>query len=240
MINFVTESEASGWVLRRIALALAEHIPYSKVSTEVDPKAQVNLFFPHYFFKPCPTPSIAFFTHREEETANISDYVAQEANWCLAMCHRTASYLPAKKTSILQVYPDSQFYKDKIVLGVSGRPCPSGRKRLELIDKLKGIPGVEVRFTGGGLPFEALPEFYRDIDYLLVTSDNEGGPLPVLEALAMGKPVIAPDVGFAWNYPVIRYDGTPDDLIDVVNKLVVPRDGWARSAQELMEVIKCV
>jgi hypothetical protein len=218
----------------------------SKVTTKMDPTAQVNIYIPYYAFlfnvgpaKP-PTPSICFFTHKEKDTASTFDECAERSTWNLTMCYKTYELLPPNKTSVIRIYPDEQFYKDKIILGVVGRPCPSGRKRFEMIEALRQIPGVEVRLTGGHLLFNQLPRFYKEIDYLVVTSDNEGGPLPVLEAMAMGKPVIAPDVGFAWDYPVLQYDGTLADLRSVVQSLVVDRNGWDKSAKQLMEVIqKC-
>ena len=246
MIHFVTEVEQNNWIVRRIALELASRIPYSTYSTESDLKAQVNLFFPYYayFFHygqvKCPTPAISFFTHREEESGTVFDEVAERSTWCIAMCDKTAALLPPNKTTIIKMYPDKQFYKEKIVIGVVGKSCPSGRKRLELLQEVQQIPGVEVRYTGGALLFNQMPQFYKEIDYLLVTSNNEGGPMPVMEALAMGKPVIAPNVGFAWDFPVIKYDGTKEDLIRVVSGLVIDPNGWDKSAKELMEVIQKV
>ncbi len=40
-----------------------------------------------------------------------------------------------------------------------------------------------------------LPQFYADIDMGILTSDNEGTPVSLLEAQAAGRFVIAPDVG---------------------------------------------
>jgi glycosyltransferase involved in cell wall biosynthesis len=40
-----------------------------------------------------------------------------------------------------------------------------------------------------------LPAFYADIDLVLLTSDNEGTPVTLLEAQAAGKWVVAPNVG---------------------------------------------
>ncbi|MFA5864970.1 MAG: glycosyltransferase [Phycisphaerae bacterium] len=40
-----------------------------------------------------------------------------------------------------------------------------------------------------------LPQFYADIDIGILTSDNEGTPVTILEAQAAGKYVVAPDVG---------------------------------------------
>jgi hypothetical protein len=133
--------------------------------------------------------------------------------------------------------PDPQFHKGPLILGVVGREYPGNRKGTEALAEIRRLPGVEVRFTGGRLPFARLPEFYKSIDYLLVLSRNEGGPLPVLEALAMGKPVIAPDVGWCWEHPVIRYH-TIDELKGILTKLVIPRDLCEKQSAMLMGVFE--
>lgn len=45
------------------------------------------------------------------------------------------------------------------------------------------------------LPFTEMPDFYRGLDILICTSQMEGTPNPVLEAMASGIPVISTDVG---------------------------------------------
>jgi glycosyltransferase involved in cell wall biosynthesis len=48
------------------------------------------------------------------------------------------------------------------------------------------------------IPFELKnnPQLIRDADLLLSLAENEGGPFPVIEALASGTPVVATDTGF--------------------------------------------
>jgi len=53
--------------------------------------------------------------------------------------------------------------------------------------------------------------------------------------MAMGKPVIAPNVGFCWDYPVIRYAGKKH-LLDLLQRLVIPKDGWGKSAAQLVRL----
>jgi glycosyltransferase involved in cell wall biosynthesis len=78
-----------------------------------------------------------------------------------------------------------------------------------------------------------MPAWFAGLDYYLVTSDSEGGPIPVLEAIAAGVPVIAPDVGFCWEYPVIRYSGI-DELRRTLEWLGAKRDP-ARAAVRRLE-----
>ena len=58
---------------------------------------------------------------------------------------------------------------------------------------------------------EDLPQFYTDIDMALLTSDNEGTPVTLLEAQAAGKWVVAPNVG-----------GIADVLNSQAGSLVMP------------------
>ncbi len=55
-------------------------------------------------------------------------------------------------------------------------------------------PGTEL-LTVSGIPHEAMPEWYRAADCLLLTSRTEGSPNTVKEAIASGLPVVSVDVG---------------------------------------------
>jgi hypothetical protein len=60
--------------------------------------------------------------------------------------------------------------------------------------------------------------------------------MPLVDAIAHGVPVIAPDVGWAWEYPVIRYTrGDWDSLQSVLSGLTqAPTwDGWAEGHRAL-------
>jgi hypothetical protein len=64
--------------------------------------------------------------------------------------------------------------------------------------------------------------FFDQIDIFLCTSDYEGGPLPVLEALSFGIPVISTKVGLA--YEAISKGGgilvDKGDVIQIANSLI--------------------
>jgi len=211
-------------IVRLQRIAESWSIPGSRMNTVPDFNADLNLWVNYALFDTVgnfrkTNCDVGYFTHREEgPLEELFDRVAQNMDWCIAMCDKTARMLPPEKTTVVHTAPDPQFRKGNILLGIVGRKYP--RKRLNLIPELRKIPGIDIRLTGGKLPFSQLPEFYQSIDYLLVLANNEGGPLPVLEALAMGKPVIAPDVGWCWDYPVIRYSGI-DELLSTVKRLVV-------------------
>src|SRR5690606_22871264 len=61
------------------------------------------------------------------------------------------------------------------------------------------LPGVEWvindRSAANALSQEQMADWYRSLDLFLVTALDEGGPLPPLEAMACGVPVVSTDVG---------------------------------------------
>lgn len=58
--------------------------------------------------------------------------------------------------------------------------------------------------TGEQMSFHDMPDFYRTVDAVLMSSISESGPLPVLEAAAAGRLVIGTPVG---HFPLKAYLG---------------------------------
>lgn len=93
------------------------------------------------------------------------------------------------------------------------------RQRLENQARELGI-GDRVLFTGWR---RDLPRIYRDLNLLVVSSDNEGTPVSAIEAMAAGCPVVATRVG-----------GLPDLIDDhKTGRLVPPRDADALASAVL-------
>ena len=236
-LHIVTETEAQRWSLRMDAENLARETPGAVVNTVPDPGADVNMFINYALYQPVDTVTTAMFTHREREGPFRAkfDAVKQAVDWCFAMNWHTLALLPPEKSSVMWVWPDPRYYRDKLVLGICGRAYKSGRKRMEWVQDLQAVPGVEVRTTRGKISASDMPGYYDGLDYLVVVADNEGGPKPVVEALARGCPVIAPNVGYCWEFPVLRYR-TKEELLGIVRSLVIPRDAWKRTARHVADV----
>lgn len=226
--------ENPGWVCGWIARKIAEGLGCPRM---LKPGDGTNIYVPYYLLERKTERDIALFTHYSnppywERAAGLADV-------CIAMSKHTAKYLPPEKTKVLNIPPDEQFRKSSVVFGVSGRSYArygDMRKHADWIDKLACIPGTRFTHSGGQLGWDEMPAWYASIDYLVVLSDNEGGPMGVVEAIAAGKPVIAPDVGWAWDYPVIRYTGY-EDLERTIRGLVVPEHGWDGFVSALWEVV---
>lgn len=238
-LHIVTETEAQRWALRPIAESLAREIPGTTIGLSPSPHSSINMFINYALYEPVNTVTTAMFTHREREGPFRArfDKVVMAVDWCFAMNRHTLALLPKGKSSIMRVWPDPKYYRDKLILGICGRAYKSGRKRMEWVKDLQAIPGVEVRVTGGKVATAAMPQYYDSLDYLVVIADNEGGPVTVPEALARGCPVIAPHVGYCWEFPVLRYR-TKAELLAIVKGLVIPRDGWRQTAHHVMDVHK--
>lgn len=82
-----------------------------------------------------------------------------------------------------------------------------------------GIPVTHFPF----LAPEQMPVAYNALDAYLITSRVEGGPVPLLEAMASGVPVVTTQVGIV---PQIVNHGT--------NGLIIPKDSPAAAARALM------
>jgi len=74
----------------------------------------------------------------------------------------------------------------------------------EAAAKAAGLPFKVAGWTGGQTLFHDMPEFYRGVDAVLLSSISESASLPVIEAAAAGRLVIGTPVG---HFPRKAYEG---------------------------------
>lgn len=110
--------------------------------------------------------------------------------------------------------------------------------------------GIEVTHCSDD-DYENYPNHYEKIDYLLIPSLWEGGPMALLEALARGIPVIASRVGFVPEFAVEHTfePGNHLELAEILMKLEkerldrrkkVEQLTWENHVKELIKVFECV
>jgi hypothetical protein len=233
-IQIVTER--GDWVLPRWSRQWGKRLGAS-VAHEVTPGYDIYFYVNYGFYHgPQRGLDVCYFTHREEKDPLRSrfDEVAKRCDWCVAQCRKTVDHLDKNKTSVIRPGVDAEFILDEpLRIGVVGRNYDyTDRKRFHWVPMLRTwFPDISFPMASD-LSLKDLREFYNGLDYLLVTAKNEGGPMPVVEALSLGVPVIAPEgVGWCDEFSCVRYDSTYEGLCEVIRGLGVP--SWDDSASQL-------
>jgi hypothetical protein len=178
-------------------------------------------YFESQVCKPWPrVPVAALFTHREETPpdnakARLFDQVAERVALRVAMCQLYADVLskfgptiqpplPVERDRFTLTPAPSPRGRGgrKAIVGFSGYTYRNHRKGEDLVKAVlasKIGQKVEWRASGRGWPvptkryrWEEMPAFYQGLDVLVCPSRVEGGPMPVLEVLSCGVPVVIP------------------------------------------------
>lgn len=243
-----------GWILERCARELAERLNYVTYSLDTDDRSAVQYYLNYSAYDRRISPvEMAFFTHIEEDPAATERFfaVAGAVQQRIVMADRYARALADKGLSSTVIRPgvDTQTFRPKVRIGVVGRTYWTGRKGENLVKLVLDVPGIEWRFAGSGWPGPTvdlndldLPDFYNSVDYVLIPSLIEGGPMSAPEAIACGRPVISSDVGWMDRLPHIPYQtGNAEDLRRVLVGLVARRKeesstaldwSWAKWAEQ--------
>ncbi len=216
-VNVVTEPK--GWVLYHWAEELAKRLPYVVINAPAG-SCNIDYFIPYYLLDKRPgTLSVAFFTHCEvgddDRSARSRERffeVADAADCCVSQNRTYADLLMrrgARDVETITPGVDPSIFNPKLKLGWIGRTYWSGRKNEHFLSELEKVDWIELRYrsepkhwsVAGPEEGRKLAEFYRDLDYVLVTSNAEGGPMSVVEGLACGVPVIMPEgVGLSTHF----------------------------------------
>jgi len=144
----------------------------------------------------------ALFTHPEPD--GLFWKIGRLVDLPVCMCDQYCEALRKMECRAVTILPGVEAsFTPKLVLGFVGRfSCYGARKGVDLLKQVSELDFVELVITNEQLAPEDLPAFYRRLDYVIITSRYEGGPMCLLEGLACGKKVICPpDVGFADRFP---------------------------------------
>ena len=124
----------------------------------------------------------------------------------------------------LQVAAEVRARLPEVMFVIAGE----GPERAALEDLSRGLGLADrVRFLGF---VKEMPELYQGLDLLLLTSHFEGTPLTVLEAMAMGVPVVASRVDGVLEVVedgrdgILAAPGDQDRFVDGVCRVLSDRD----------------
>ena len=223
-INIVTVE--SGWILQKIAERIGRSNPEVfevSHSPRVDVDANYYVDVQNCYFQKTSTLDIGYFTHLHENSEKSIQDDWLTLDYIIHKCTRYRQvfekFYPAEKMSIL--YPgeiSSEFKLKKPLIGIFQRGTYEGKgyffmKKLAEYDILKkfkflfvgsGWGDVAHLYRKNGIEayyqenedYSTYPKLYEHIDYLLIPSLWEGGPMSVIEACATGTPIISSDVGW--------------------------------------------
>lgn len=223
----------TGWILEKLAKEISSRIKYVTYSNEVDTESYIQYYMTYGIYKKNISPiEIGYFTHIENDEYTKKKFFDVASLMTHCVCHSKFYENELIKKGIKDVTTispgvDLNLFKPKLKIGVVGRTYPSGRKGEKIIQQLMALDWIEWNFTGEGWPNPALnlssnelASFYRHMDYILVSSLYEGGPMCVPEALASGTEVIAPPIGWVCEFPHIEYKtGDVDSLRNILTNL---------------------
>jgi glycosyltransferase involved in cell wall biosynthesis len=188
---------ADGWVLEKLARILAAKLPYAEfVPWHPRPGSTTKLaYYVNYalYHGPSGLVDVGFFTHHDEEQQFLPR--ARRLDYCVSMSRLYADWLLAHGIQHVEHIPigcDYYRYQPRLVLAVVGK-LDHPRKGRHLVKRLAELPFVEIVATEGKVSEDQLRDVYQRADYVLIPSTVEGGPQCLLEGLAIGKAVIAPD-----------------------------------------------
>lgn len=209
----------NAWILRRLARYLVDNLPYVH-GAPWRPSAVEHFDITYYvnfqlYRRPraplrrkllwrMPRTRLvgAFFPHREPDDAEF-DATARRMDFCVAPSARYADYIREHcnpNAHLIHHGIPLDRFTPKLRLGFIGRRYNTGRKGDELLRVVSALPYVELLSTEGKLSDAEIPAFYQQIDYVLITSSIEGGPLCFQEGLLSGKEIISTDVGMVSEY----------------------------------------
>ena len=238
-VNILTEPR--GWVLHHWAEELLRGINYITIN-KPEGVATIDYAIPFYFRRrfDLGNISVGYFTHIEvgdddESRMGRGEFYRNihRFDCCVAQNKTIEAELKrrgAKRVCLITAGAPEEYFRPKLVLGFIGRNYKNDRKNLTWFAQLEKLDWIEIHYkmdpchwsVRGERAALGLARFYRNLDFVLVTSKSEGGPMCVLEGLSCGVPIIMPEgVGLYdhFNCGVLTYKPDYESLLALLQRL---------------------
>ena len=213
------------WILDRAIKALLENLDYTYCYDEIE-EADINYYVNWQAFKEKEDKiDVGFFTHFDDGHKDAFVNTAKRLDYSVCMSKKYCDILQEEgvlSSSVIRLGFDTNFFSPKLIIGYDGGMYAK-RKGLDLLVQLSKLDWVDLRLGEGKIPYKELPNFYRQLDYVLVPSLIEGGPMSLLLGLACGTPVVAPkDVGAVqeYNEGIIHYKRGDFNSLELVLRML--------------------
>ena len=246
-VHVVCITHEGDQVLARYARALLS-LPGFTSGKEPSPDADINYFLPYLLRTDFPDfvgVTAGWFTHREDTRPRKVDWWYQAAE-TLDLRLTSAPMYEADlakygATEVVTPFVERDHFLPKRnvsevpTVGFSGYVYQGGRKGEALAGQFAKANGEKMNIiaSGKGWPvktkeytWDKLPDFYNRLDVYVCTASIEGVPVPPLEALSCGVPIVIPrGVGMLdWlpsiagihRYDVGDYEGMEQAVMDAL------------------------
>ncbi len=248
-VHIVCRRPHADRVLPRHARYLMQDTGWT-LSEHPDPTADLNYFFNyiewtqhHYGWR--ETKTAAYFTHMDTANKTKMSWWNKAANWAdlhFVISNQKYAQILKKHGRLAIARPPVErehfrmaaqhFWGPKPTIGLSGYTYKDNRKGEDIVEKLMEHP-LGQKFTwrasGRGWPcqtkgysWQRLPQFFQNLSVFLCASRIEGIPMPPLEALSCGIPIIIPrSVGMLDELPDIPgiYRFAPGNMASILEAL---------------------
>jgi hypothetical protein len=218
-VHIVAAEWDTDQVLARLIRYLVSYAGWT-VSNQPDPEADLNYFLPYLLFAQKnrdfkATPTAGYFSHHDTSSPE------KAAWWREAAQHIDLRIVTAMQYGkLLRGYGETAYCHAGVELehfkplpresknalptvGVSGMVYGDGRKGEQLVSRLYMDTHNMYNWRAAGRGWNVgavqwydwadLPKFYQKLDLFICASLIEGVPMPPLEALASGVPIVIPE-----------------------------------------------
>jgi glycosyltransferase involved in cell wall biosynthesis len=226
-------SNNNGWILDKMSDALEQYAPDGIKPTRsnhpIDDHGVVNFFnnYRLYNRKSKRAKDVVFFTH--PEIPNQWKEGLKNCDHAIVMCnkyHRELIDMGLPRDRVTMIHPgvDDCYMRRKLRVFIPSRILANAgykeRKGYKLWQRLSTLDWLECITSDGMMTPEQVLLEYERANVIVSTATMEGGPMSVVEAIALNKPILArAGVGMVDDYEAVIAYKDDDDLIRMLQRL---------------------